>query len=96
MEAMAAERPVVAYNTGGVSEMVVEAETGFMVKPGDIDGLADRITQLAGDADLRRRFAAAAGRRARREFSFDRYVTSMERIFTAAAAGRHRGRGGVG
>ena len=96
MEAMAAERPVVAYDTGGIAEMVVDAETGFMVKPGDVGGLAERITQLAGDADLRHSFGAAAGRRARSRFSFDRYVDSMERILAETAARHQRARGGAG
>ena len=96
MEAMAAEKPVVAYDTGGIAEMVVDAETGFMVKPGDVDGLAERITQLAGDAELRQRFGAAAGRRARSRFSFDRYVDSMERILTETTARHQQARGGTG
>ena len=37
MEAMAAGRPVVGYQTGGVPEMVVDGETGFLVEPGDVD-----------------------------------------------------------
>jgi glycosyltransferase involved in cell wall biosynthesis len=85
MEAMAAGKPVVAYDTGGVAEMVVEGETGFMVAPGDVEGLADRMVRLAGDVELRRRFGAAAAERARTEFSLDRHVDRMERILQEAA-----------
>jgi len=80
MEAMAAGKPVVAYDSGGVGEMVVEGETGFMVKPGDVDGLADRMARLADDCDLRRCLGAAAAERARTAFSFTRHVDRMEQI----------------
>lgn len=87
MEAMAGGRPVVAYRTGGVPEMVVEGETGFMVEPGDIVGLADRIAGLAADAELRQRCAGAAAGRARESFSVTAHVDAMERILSEAAAG---------
>ena len=85
MEAMAVGKPVVAYDTGGVAEMVVEGETGFMVAPGDVEGLADRMVRLADDAELRRRLGAAAAERARTEFSLARHVDRMERILQQAA-----------
>jgi glycosyltransferase involved in cell wall biosynthesis len=85
MEAMAAGKPVVAYETGGVPEMVVEGETGFMVAPGDVEGLADRMVRLGGDAELRRRLGAAAAERARSEFSLGGHVDRMERILVEAA-----------
>ena len=85
MEAMAVGKPVVAYDTGGVSEMVVEGRTGFMVQPGDVDGLADRMVRLAGDPELRRRFGTAAAERARTDFSFKGHVDRMERILIEAS-----------
>jgi glycosyltransferase involved in cell wall biosynthesis len=92
MESMAAGRPVVAYRTGGVPEMVVDGETGFMVEPGDVEGLADGIAQLAGDADLRQRLGAAAARRARSDFSFNSHVDRMEQILIECAAAGENGR----
>jgi len=86
MEAMAVGKPVVAYDTGGVSEMVAEGRTGFMVSPGDVDGLADRMVRLAGETELRRRFGAAAVERARAEFSLHGHVDRMERILIEAGA----------
>jgi glycosyltransferase involved in cell wall biosynthesis len=85
MEAMAVGKPVVAYDTGGVAEMVVDGETGFMVQPGNVEGLADRMVRLAGDSDLRRRFGTAAAERARAEFSLSGHLDRMERILMAAA-----------
>ena len=87
MEAMAAGRPVVAYRCGGVPEMITEGETGFMVEPGDREGLAERIVRLARDPELRRRLGSAAAARAQAEFSVAAYVDGMEKILNEAAGG---------
>ena len=51
-QAMAAGKPVVATRVGGVSEMVEDGETGFVVRPGDVATLADRLVTLLDDQDL--------------------------------------------
>jgi glycosyltransferase involved in cell wall biosynthesis len=86
MEAMAAGRPVVAYRTGGVPEMVADGETGFMVAPGDLSGLTAGIVRLVGDPDLRQRLGAAAAERVRTDFSIEGHVDAMERILSEAVA----------
>ena len=88
MEAMAAGRPVVAYRTGGVPEMVADGETGILVEPGDVDGLARGLVELARDEELRRRMGEAAAVRARAELSVASHVDAMERILLEAAAPR--------
>ena len=55
IEAMAAGLPVVATDVGGLREVVVEGETGYLVPPGDAEALAGRIRLLARDHDLRER-----------------------------------------
>ena len=54
-EAMAGGRPVVATAVGGVSEMVLEDETGFVVPAGDAQALADRIEAVLADPSNARR-----------------------------------------
>jgi glycosyltransferase involved in cell wall biosynthesis len=68
LEAMAAGLPVVATNVGGVPELVVEGETGFLVPPGDPQALAVALERLLGDSALRRRLGAAGRRRAEERF----------------------------
>jgi glycosyltransferase involved in cell wall biosynthesis len=80
MEAMAAGRPVVAYDDGGVSEMVVNGETGLLCQPGDVDGLTRAILDLAGDGALRTRCGEAGQRRAQALFSVERHVKRMEQV----------------
>jgi glycosyltransferase involved in cell wall biosynthesis len=87
MEAMAAGRPVVAYRTGGVAEMVVDGETGLLVEPGDTDGLADGLVRLAQSDHFRGVLGAAGAERARVEFSVERHVDAMEGVLSEASGG---------
>ena len=72
LEAMAAGLPVVASDVGGLGEVVVEGETGFLVAPGDPGELAARLAQLVDDRDLRERLGAAGHCRANASFSLAR------------------------
>ncbi len=56
IEAQAMQLPVIAYNTGGVSEALRNNVTGFLVGKGDLDSLAARLKQLLTEPDLCRRF----------------------------------------
>ena len=53
IEALAGGRPVVATRVGGVPDVVRDGVDGFLVEPGDVDALADRLGQLAADPELR-------------------------------------------
>jgi glycosyltransferase involved in cell wall biosynthesis len=86
MEAMAVGIPVVAYDGGGVPEMVAADETGMVLPSGDVDGLGAAMLELARDEGLRRRLGDAGSRRARRLFNVDEHVDRMERSLLSAAA----------
>jgi glycosyltransferase involved in cell wall biosynthesis len=60
LEAMASGTPVVASRTGGLPEVVRHGETGFLVTPGDVCQLHDRIDQLSRDSTLARRMGRTA------------------------------------
>jgi glycosyltransferase involved in cell wall biosynthesis len=53
LEAMAAGLPVIATDVGGTREVVDDGVTGYLLQPNDVEGLADRICRLAGDAAMR-------------------------------------------
>jgi glycosyltransferase involved in cell wall biosynthesis len=63
LEAMACGVPVVGVDRWGHRELVEDGRTGFLVPPGDVAALADRMCRLAGDARLRAELGGA-GRRA--------------------------------
>jgi glycosyltransferase involved in cell wall biosynthesis len=64
VEASAAGVPVIASAVGGLSDIVVDGETGYTVKPNDTGELLERLRRLVGDPPLRQRFGAAARERA--------------------------------
>jgi glycosyltransferase involved in cell wall biosynthesis len=81
LEAMAAAKPVIAANHGGLKEIVVAGETGLLVSPGSANDLAEAIKLLVSDAPLRKRMGVAGELRYRQEFTLDRYVVNMSKIY---------------
>ncbi len=65
LEAMACGRPVVATGTGGSAEYLRDGENCLLFAPGDVAGLVDRVTRLAGDQRLRERLRASGEATAR-------------------------------
>lgn len=65
LETMAAGLPTIAFRVGGIPEIVVHGETGLLVEPGDVRGLARAIAQAANDPAWRERAGACAAARAR-------------------------------
>ncbi|HEX4945525.1 MAG TPA: glycosyltransferase family 4 protein, partial [Blastocatellia bacterium] len=55
LEAMAAGLPVITTNVGGIPELITHEVEGFLLVPGDVEALAERIVQLVNDAQLRAR-----------------------------------------
>jgi len=68
LEAMERARPVIAAESGGLSELVRDGETGILVPPGEAGPLTDAIVRVAGDLDLARRMGEAGRRRALSRF----------------------------
>lgn len=68
LEAMAAERPVVATRVGGNPETVVHGETGLLVPPRDPHAVAGALVRLLDAPDLCRRMGRAGRRRVRDRF----------------------------
>ena len=77
MEAMAAGLPVVSTNIGGIPEMVIENETGFLVQPGDAVALANAIEKVIDDRSLAQRLGHVGYQRAQELFSIERSVREL-------------------
>jgi len=69
LEAMSSGTPVIASRIGGLAEVVVDGETGFLVEPGDVEALRDRLALVLSD----RRLAARLGANAR-ELVLERFT----------------------
>jgi glycosyltransferase involved in cell wall biosynthesis len=74
MEAMATGLPVVSTTIGGIPEMVVENETGFLVQPGDAMALAGAIEKVTNDRLLAQRLGQSGYERAQNLFSIEKNV----------------------
>ena len=73
LEAMAAELPVVASDVGGVSELVVDGETGMLVPPDNETALAAALGRLVENRELRKTLGAAGRARAGELFDLDAF-----------------------
>ncbi len=68
LEAMAAGLPVVSTRLGAIPELVDDA-TGLLVEPGDVDGLARAVRELAGEPERRRRMGLAGRDRVVKDYN---------------------------
>lgn len=84
LETMSFGKPVVATKVGGVTEIVVEGETGFLKRLGDVKGMAKAVRTLANDPALSATMGAAAKTRAQECFSAEasvgKYVAFYRRV----------------
>ncbi len=87
VEAMAYGKPVINTDLPtGVPTVSLHGVTGLTVPPSDAGALADAMTRLWTDHDLRRRMAAAAAERARAEFQLDRMTERYLSVMRSSIA----------
>jgi len=86
LEAMACNLPTIATRCGGVDETVVEGETGFVVPIGSAQALAERLSPLVADAELRARMGEAAGRRVRECFTSEQTAQGLFNMYECLLA----------
>jgi len=87
VHAMAASKAAVATSVGGIREVLVDGETGFLVPPRDHVAMAGRLVVLLKDAALRQRMGRAALERARERFTLERMIEQTAALY-ARLAGR--------
>ena len=82
VEAMASGKPVIATNSGGPGEIVIEGETGFLVPIGQPSSLAEKITLLLQNPTLAHQMGQKARCRAVNCFSLERMISAREMLFS--------------
>ncbi len=78
VEAMSAALPVVAFDTGSIPEIIENGETGFLVPPNDLEGLAQKTMLLAQDSKFRKQMGKKGQERAQRMFDQEMQCRKLE------------------
>lgn len=81
LEAAASELPIVATNTGGISEIVMHGKTGFLAEKWDIDAYVKYTKLLLKNDDLAQRMGTNARKHIRENFSWTRVIRKYEDIY---------------
>ncbi len=81
IEALAAGRPVVATDVGGVSDVVHDGVDGFLVRSGDTAALAERLAELAADADKRHAMGAAGAAGVPTRYAVERLIDDSDDLY---------------
>ena len=81
LEALSSGCPVVATATGGVAEVVLEGRTGFLIKPGDIFRMQERLSVLLKSADLRKEMGENGRESLGSNFSLEEMVRNHQDLY---------------
>ncbi len=87
VEAMGAERPVVATDVGAVNELVSEGENGALVQPHDEEGLAKNVAALLANPDRARAMGVRGREIFRSAFTLQRMADQYGRVYREAVEG---------
>jgi glycosyltransferase involved in cell wall biosynthesis len=86
LEAMATGRPVVATRVGGTPDVVHDGQTGLLVEPADVEGLAAAMSRLLREPALARTMATQGAVLARDGYGIDAAVASIAGRYRSALA----------
>lgn len=81
VETLAAGLPIVATAVDGTPEVVINGETGLLVPAGDPSAMAEAISSLARQPELRRKFALAGRERVLKQFTIERQVEKTSNLY---------------
>jgi glycosyltransferase involved in cell wall biosynthesis len=88
IEALAGGRPVVATRVGGVPDVVRDGVDGFLVEPGDVDAMAERLSALAADPPLRHRMGEAGRASVHERYSVERLLDDIDALYRRLLAAK--------
>jgi glycosyltransferase involved in cell wall biosynthesis len=80
-QAMAAAKPVVAFDCDGAGEVCLDGKTGHLIEPGDMAKLEERLAKLAGDAPLRTALGQAGRKLVEEEFTVEQLVERQYELY---------------
>ena len=80
LEAMASGIPIVSSKLGGIPDIVKDGENGLLVKPGDVEGLADALIYLLKNEDVREKMGDD-GRKKVENYSWEKIAEETDKIY---------------
>lgn len=89
-QALAAGRPVVAYDCDGAGEVCLDGQTGFLLSRGDRPSLKRRLLELAANPALRRQLGERGRELVRENFGVQRMVDDLHQLYLRLARARAR------
>lgn len=96
LEAQAMKVPVVAYATGGVPEGMITGRTGYLLKTGDIKGLAAKLGELLGNPELCQRMGEEGRRFVEERYNLEALARRHEDFYLKVLSGYQQARGCLG
>lgn len=81
LEAMAAGLPIIGTPVGGITDFLIDGETGLFCQPQNAADLADKILKLINNPELRQQIAANGKKMVYRQYSWDLVAEQMKDIF---------------
>ncbi|HYS55648.1 MAG TPA: N-acetyl-alpha-D-glucosaminyl L-malate synthase BshA [Thermoanaerobaculia bacterium] len=87
LEAMASEVPVIATQAGGLPEVILDGENGFLLPVGDVDAMAARSIEILSNPELQRRLGRKGREAAEHQFNEARVVPIYRKFYEQVLAG---------
>jgi len=87
LEAMACGKPVIASNLPGVRSVVDDGRDGLLVRPGDVEDLAEKVRRLLADARGRREMGARGRKKVEERYDWPRIVPRLEQVYAEVLSG---------
>ncbi|WP_423407222.1 N-acetyl-alpha-D-glucosaminyl L-malate synthase BshA [Heyndrickxia sp. MSNUG] len=81
LEAMACGVPCIGTDVGGIPEVIVNGETGYICELGDIKTITEKAVEILSNEVIHRRFSANSIERAEKRFSAEQIVSEYENIY---------------
>lgn len=89
IEAQAAWTPVIAARSGGPMESIIDGESGFLVKPGSVEEITDKILYLSKNKEAAKSMGISARKNVSAVFSWEKASEQLLEVFTRYALWRH-------